>query len=1062
MIMMRLHEDKEKRDWTPVDKMLDEIEHQWSMTPNLAVLKAEVLLAKDSPEEAQKLLEHCSADFPKSAQLWLALIRLPIYLADKAMDPIEKEKEWKQASDYIDRAEQNLGDQAMLRSTRGSLAILRKGPQQVAVLKKLGENLDKMTDVEKTQLWSNLGTLSVQANDLDSARSYFRLVAEKDPKNISVRCFLCELNLRLYEKGQTPDLQELDKRLGEIEQLGGRGPNWLYAKAIRTLVQSNEKDPELLLEARGYLQDALEVRRNWSAPAVLAGKICELQKEPDQALDFYIRAIYQMGERDNDVIRRTVKLLLPRRHVVEAKQLFDYLEKQKSPLLAEMNQDYVYVKVFTKVFTGDIAEAAKEVEKSVAADSQKYEEFLHQGQFYGVLAGRLALMAQAAKRDWTTDPEVIQMAQRAVNSLSKACSANPRADEVWIAIIKLLVDVGQADRARPLIADAERSLKGEETPITLAICWELLNEAAKAQADEAAQAVRVAQAEEGTTNAAPQNSERQRQLATFREEKAQLAKHQAQLAASYAANAQVKYEEAAKAYPQKTRVLRQVAAFYLKIHKADQAELLLNKIISLQSPATLTDVCWARRNLALILKSRGDFDHFCQGMALIDENLRSKAASIEDKRERVYFLIVDPRKEKIGEAIQAMEELVKGTDATPEDNLDLAKLYLKKGDWDNYSKRMHSVLGAQKGVVPPAILVFYITTLLEKKELDDADNWLRTLEKTAPNLFDTVRLRAEYQFLRGTTTKKATEASVFYKAAGDLAMAFLDNPDAQPKDRGQQLLLVAQVMEGFGDRLKAEGKRVVAKEFGDKAETLFESQRSKTVSQAGDIYYAAYLARQKRVRECLELLELCSGKYPPERLYSTAFILVHSKAANADQYQQLEQILVAANKSNSVIPLLLVLADLHTQQGQYDKSIADCREILAKDPRNYPALNNLGIGLARSALGIDPARSAQILDEALKLVNDALAISGPMAEVLDSRAVVHIARQEFEQALEDLAAAIKDDGAAEQYFHQAWAYLLAGKKTEASAAFAQAMKKGLDRKDLDPREGPVFDSLQGL
>ena len=274
-------------------------------------------------------------------------------------------------------------------------------------------------------------------------------------------------------------------------------------------------------------------------------------------------------------------------------------------------------------------------------------------------------------------------------------------------------------------------------------------------------------------------------------------------------------------------------------------------------------------------------------------------------------------------------------------------------------------------------------------------------------------------------------------------------------------------MEKFADRLKTEGKRTDAREFGEKVDTLFVSLRSKRVSETGDVYYAEYLARQKRIRECLEVLEQCWEKCPPEVLHSIAFILIHSKTASAVQYQQLEKILVAAadkaaaGKTDHSVPLLLVLAELRVQQGQYEKSIAGYREILAKEPRNYEALNNLGIDLARSVLDTDQARSAPILDEALKLVNEALKIRGPMAEVLDSRAVVYIARHEPEKALEDLAAAIKDDGAAEQYFHQAWAYSLAGKKTEASASLRQAMKKGLDRKDLDPREVSVYDRLQG-
>ena len=43
---------------------------------------------------------------------------------------------------------------------------------------------------------------------------------------------------------------------------------------------------------------------------------------------------------------------------------------------------------------------------------------------------------------------MIQMAQRAVNGSSKARDLNPQADEVWIAIVRLLVDVGRSDKCR--------------------------------------------------------------------------------------------------------------------------------------------------------------------------------------------------------------------------------------------------------------------------------------------------------------------------------------------------------------------------------------------------------------------------------------------------------------------------------------------------------------------------------------------------------------------------------------------------------------------------------------
>ena len=336
---------------------------------------------------------------------------------------------------------------------------------------------------------------ALDPNALDLGRSYYRLLAEKDPANIVIRYLLCDLNLRAYEKGQTADLPELDKLLNEIEQLGGQGPYWLYAKAIRTLVKSNKKDPKLLLEARGYLQDALKVRKDWAALAVLAGKICEMQDEPDQALEFYVNAIYRMRERDNDVIRRTLALLMPRGRIDEAGQLFDYLEKQKSPLLGEMRPQYA----LWKVYRGDIAAAEKEVDKSVPAGSKDYRDFLRQGQMYSVLADREKRSARIAYRNGKPDAEaeikrasaaMIRLAQKGVNALLHAQDLEPKADDVWVSLFQLLVNVGQADKAQPLIDRAEAALKGENAPLTLAACCELMKGAyeVQAKAEEAAAA----------------------------------------------------------------------------------------------------------------------------------------------------------------------------------------------------------------------------------------------------------------------------------------------------------------------------------------------------------------------------------------------------------------------------------------------------------------------------------------------------------------------------------------------------------------------------------------------
>ncbi len=386
---------------------------------------------------------------------------------------------------------------------------------------------------------------------------------------------------------------------------------------------------------------------------VLAGKICELQEEADQALEFYTHAVYALGERDVDVIARTVRLLVPRRRFDEAKLLFDYLAKQKSPLVGEMHQEYIFVKVF-RCKDEEIADAGNLVEKSVAADSKNYKDLAWQGELYAYLTNRLKAVAQKnadpkKPNEWMSDAAMLKMAQRGVNSLLKANQVNPQADDVWIALVQLLTEIGQSPKAKPFIENADRTLTGDKAPLTIGICWELVNEPAKAEE---------------------------------------------------------KYKAAVKASPQSSRYLRELARFYLRTGKAAAAEPLLRNIITLQSPSTLIDTCWARRNLAVILRGR-DFEGLRQALALLDENLASNPTSTEDKRLKVRYLVAvaDRRKENLNDAIAGMEELIKAPDATPEDRYSLGQLYLRKCDLEAaeaektryraaYEQQMRVILGA--------------------------------------------------------------------------------------------------------------------------------------------------------------------------------------------------------------------------------------------------------------------------------------------------------------------------------------------------------------------------------
>ena len=1043
---------EKKRDWTTVENLLGDLISRKATHPELLVLKAEMLLAQGKLKEAREALEQSVQAVPKGADAWLALVRLDIHEAEKTTGSAKEAELWKEAARDVDRAEKAIGDRVIVRMARGSLALASKDPQNNVgeVLKKLGENTDALNDVEKLQLWSTLGGMCVQANEVDLGRVYLRRVADKEPKNLRVRSVICGLDLRAFEKGQTIDMQELDRLIDDLDRLGGRGTDWLYGKAIRAFIQAKNKDPQLLSEARGYLNEGMKVRTDWAPVVVLAGKICELEDEADQALEFYTRALYALGERDVDVIGRTVRLLVPRRRLDEAKLLFDYLEKQKSPLVGEMHQDYIFVKVF-RCKDEEIADAGNMVEKSVAAESKNYNDFAWQGELYAYLTNRLKATAQKnadpkKPNEWMNDTAMLKMAQQGVNSLLKANQINPQANEVWIALVQLLTDIGQSSKAKPFIENADRTLTGDKAPLTIGFCWELVDEPAKSEE---------------------------------------------------------KYKSAVKASPQNCRYLRELARFYLHTRKPAAAEPLLRKIIALQSPSTLIDTCWARRNLAVILGGR-DFEGLRQALALLDENLASNAATTEDRRLKVRYLVsvADRRKENLNDAIAGMEDLIKAPDATPDDRFSLGQLYLRKCDMAAdeaektryraaYDEQMRVVLGGKH--VLPRYLISYIIALMDRKEYEDADRWLGTLEKAAggpddqdskihfdspPNQFEALRIRAEYLYRRGQYSELAAKAEKYIDA---LAL------DPKTKGLGQQYLLVAGLLEGYSNRLKAdhqpdvagqlrvEGRDTVWNRCGTanwRWTGLEDYLRNRAKNAGGGIsaellaqidtimvskveeahlFYSAFLARQGRIDEALAVLDQSWDRSLPDLMQLPAFDIVRSRATTPQQFSRLEKLLVDAEKDKPSASLLMVLASLYEEQRQYDKAIAIFREILAKNPKNFKALNNIGVDLVHSSGN---------LDEALSMVNQALAIAGPMAAILDSRAMVYIARKEYGNALNDLNAAIKDEGSAEQYFHLAWALSLLDRKDEASAAFKTAMSKGLDPKLLSDDEIHVYDRLK--
>ena len=95
----------------------------------------------------------------------------------------------------------------------------------------------------------------------------------------------------------------------------------------------------------------------------------------------------------------------------------------------------------------------------------------------------------------------------------------------------------------------------------------------------------------------------------------------------------------------------------------------------------------------------------------------------------------------------------------------------------------------------------------------------------------------------------------------------------------------------------------------------------------------------------------------------------------------------------SALDMRLFLAGLLDMQKNYAAAEAEYREVLAQNPNNYVALNNLAYLLWGRKTN---------LPEALKCINRAIELAGPIANLRDTRAVILLAMGSTRGAQDDL------------------------------------------------------------
>lgn len=949
-ILRNLTRNREERDWSEVQRLLDRAEQAAPESTAVPILRAEMLFAQNRVADTLQLLLNACKKRPKEAELWVALVSLA-----------ERQRNWKQAEKYLAEAEERFGHSVPVRLARARYYVLHAADGERSKIPQLAEGDEKLSEAEKLELWAGLATVSLQIGDYAQARQYYEKLCKQRPHHLATRMILFDLALRAQ------DAAGLEENLEEIQRITGNSPLWLYGRAVYLTLRAGKDGGESLKQALKCLSDARVLRPEWSRLPLLAAKIDDMRGNYDLAVEEYIQAI-DLGDRSPTAIRRVVDLLCERRRYLEADRVIRRLEEQIIPFSNQIGRVASEIALRLADF-----ERAQRMARQAAAHSDNYRDHVWLGEVLSIVGQR----ARAGNRNDEADA----LLREAEQELRHAITLAEESPVPWLALVQFLHRIKQSNKAEQVVETAKEKIAAADAPLAIAQCYEALGH---------------------------------RELAA------------------------AQYKEALTNAPNDVLVIRQVAGFCLRTGNAQEGEALLKRLISGNVKIGKGDLMWARRNMAVTLLSRGGYENLQKALSLVRQNLEVDAVSLQDQRVKLLMLASFPGRQEQREAVKTLETLLQTQQsASPEERFLLAELYLAADDLAGFRQHMQRLLASEPD--NPRYVAAYARVLLDRKEASEAQLWIERLEKIAPGELSTLSLQAEGTLQRGDADKAIA-----------ILKSYLKMPDANPDGPATRLHVVAANLERLGVRLRQSKNENAAKPFFTEAEAMYRELASKKPEK--EIGLVRFLAQRGRFDEALSTADRAWKNADPAETAQALAAVLGASVANKEQIKRAEDILLlAVDERQRPVSLLLVMADLLSFRGECDKAETFYREILTKDRDNVLALNNLAMMLV--------VQNKQ-LPEAEQLMNQAVKVAGPRANLLDTRALVYLAMNQPDKALDDLDWAVNEAPGPIVHFHRARACYQLGQEDAARQALKEAYTLGLKPELLHPLERAALRNLR--
>jgi len=449
----QLRQPKEKRDWSKVDALVEQLTQAGKFTGTTKIaIQGDLLIKKGEAEAARALYAKALAEDPKSEPLWLARITLELQTngAEAALRLAE-------------HVPAELQDGLVMRLMRASIFSRMGGETAKAGLASLETGMEKLKPDDQFRLLHGLVQEHRRLNDREAAK---RLLAQMMAQR---KTDLVSRSLAFDIARETEDLETMRQLVRDVRRVAeANSPHPKVFDAVTTItdvkrsvrnqLNSGEKQVEVtkeqkiaLQQARRLLDEVIQSYTMWNEPHKWLADINLLENNIDGTLE-ELRTAARKGPLDSVRSRQLYELLVDKGFHAEAEEVHKGLSGQ-SKAGTEWSQVYIFIQNKRFGEAKALLDAMKPKENAPLVELLRYAD---------------------ARRRIGDLPE-------AEATLRQAVQADATSAEAWVLLVGTLASQEKLSDAETAIETAKVRLPAENRDRVLAQCYEVMGDQKRAE-----------------------------------------------------------------------------------------------------------------------------------------------------------------------------------------------------------------------------------------------------------------------------------------------------------------------------------------------------------------------------------------------------------------------------------------------------------------------------------------------------------------------------------------------------------------------------------------------------